>query len=157
MKQKVSYSTASLVVTIAVTALLIYILFAAYGSNKFGLMAVLIVTLWGAALLYAPMWVELGPDCVTMRHPLRKTRLPLRDVAVAEPYQPTMGDRRIFGSGGYFGHWGIFSAADVGKYTAYYGKSSQCFMVRMKNGDKYVFGCENPAEITDAVNLRLKN
>ena len=53
-----------------------------------------------------------------------------------------MGARRLFGSGGFFGYWGIFKEGDVGRYAAYFGKASDCFLVRMKNGDKYVVPAE---------------
>ncbi len=37
---------------------------------------------------------------------------------------PTMGKKRICGSGGWFGWYGWFSEKDFGKYFAYYGKAS---------------------------------
>ncbi len=45
------------------------------------------------------------------------------------------------------GYWGMFKEGDIGHYTAYYGKASDCFLVRLDNGDKYVLGCKNPDEM----------
>ncbi len=53
------------------------------------------------------------------------------------------------------GYWGWFSERDLGKYFAYYGKASDCFLVTMKDGRKYMLGCQNPAEMVDAINARL--
>lgn len=155
MKAKVKFSTYSLILTFAVTALLAYCLYATYSTSKFGLIAILVILSWTFTLLYAPVSVDLTDNSLIMRHPLNNTKLALKDIAVVQPYQPTMGEMRILGSGGYFGHWGLFRAVDIGKYTGYYGKSSDCFLIRMKNGDKYVFGCQNPSEIIEAVNKRI--
>lgn len=156
MKSKVKTSTFSSILTIAVTAILVYALYDTYGTSKFGLIAFLVILLWAFALMYAPIRVELVEDRLIMRHPFKKTKLRLEDISAIEPYQPTMGEIRILGSGGYFGHWGIFRAGDIGKYTGYYGKSSDCFLIRMKNGDKYVFGCQNASEMIETVNQRIR-
>ncbi|WP_300877569.1 PH domain-containing protein [uncultured Duncaniella sp.] len=66
-----------------------------------------------------------------------------------------MAEKRICGSGGFMGYWGWFSERDLGKYFAYYGKASDCFLVTMKDGRKYMLGCQNPAEMVDAINARL--
>lgn len=61
-----------------------------------------------------------------------------------------MGEKRIFGSGGFFGWYGWFSEADLGKYFAYYGKASDCFLVTLKNGRKYMLGCADaPAMVAE--------
>ena len=87
---------------------------------------------------------------------MRKQRLMMRNVESVELFQPTMGAIRIFGSGGYMGYWGIFRESDIGRYVAYYGKASDCFLVRMKNGDKYVLGCENPRPMVNDISSQIK-
>lgn len=62
-----------------------------------------------------------------------------------------MGERRVCGSGGWFGYWGWFHDRELGRYFAYYGKSSDCFLVRLRNGRSYVIGCQNPQTIIDEV------
>ena len=75
----------------------------------------------------------------------------MRKVESAERFQPTMGAIRIFASGGFMGYWGIFREGDIGRYYGFYGKASDCFLVRMKNGDKYVLGCKNPDEVVSYI------
>ncbi|MBE6230681.1 MAG: hypothetical protein E7119_08940 [Bacteroidales bacterium] len=36
-----------------------------------------------------------------------------------------------------------FHEHDSGKYFAYYGRSSDCFLVELKDGRKYLLGCKN--------------
>lgn len=87
---------------------------------------------------------------------MRKQRLMMHNVESVELFQPTMGAIRIFGSGGYMGYWGIFRESDIGRYVAYYGKASDCFLVRMKNGDKYVLGCEHPRLMVNYISSQIK-
>ena len=65
---------------------------------------------------------------------------------------PTMGTIRICGSGGWFG-W--FSEKDLGKYFAYYGKASDCFLVTLKNGKKYMLGCKDTPKMVNAINEKI--
>lgn len=75
----------------------------------------------------------------------------MRDVESVELFQPTMGSIRICASGGFMGYWGIFREGDIGRYYGFYGKASDCFLVRLKNGDKYVLGCNNHDKMVDYI------
>ena len=50
----------------------------------------------------------------------------------------------------------IFKEGDIGRYYAFYGKASDCFLIRLKNGDKYMLGCENPAEMVRYIRSQIK-
>lgn len=106
-------------------------------------------------LLYGPVSIKADADHIILGSILRKRKLLMRDVESVELFQPTMGAVRIFGSGGLMGYWGIFKEGDVGRYSAFYGKASDCFLVRMKNGDKYVLGCENPDAMVGFIKSNL--
>ena len=67
-----------------------------------------------------------------------------------------MAKKRICGSGGWFGYYGWFSEPSIGKYFAYYGKASDCFLVTLKDGKKYVLGCESPDEMVEVINKLIK-
>lgn len=86
-----------------------------------------------------------------MRSPLKVRRINLENIVSIEQFQPTLGAIRICGSGGFMGYWGIFKEGDIGRYYAFYGKSSDCFLIRMKNGDKYVLGCEKPEDTVNYI------
>ena len=102
-------------------------------------------------LSYAPVEIGADPDFVTVRSVTRRQRIPLNRIERVELFQPTLGAYRLFASGGFMGYWGLFREGDVGRYMAYYGKASVCFMIRMKNGDKYVLGCKNPGEMVEYI------
>lgn len=108
------------------------------------------------ALLYGTMSIKADARYVIMQSPFRSRRISVVDIDSVEAFMPTMGAIRIFGSGGFMGYWGIFREGDVGRYYAFYGKASDCFLVRMKNGDKYVLGCENPARMMDFIRSHVR-
>ena len=87
---------------------------------------------------------------------LKKKKILVRNIESAELFQPTMGSVRILGSGGFMGYWGIFKEGDIGRYCAFYGKASDCFLIRLKNGDKYMLSCENPAEMVRYIRSQMK-
>ncbi len=96
---------------------------------------------WGAA------YIEATPKQIILGSLLRSKKIPMRRVVSVEPFKPTMGAIRICASGGYVGYWGIFREGDIGRYYGFYGKDSDCFLVRMDNGNKYVLGCKDPASM----------
>ncbi|MDE6498492.1 MAG: PH domain-containing protein [Muribaculaceae bacterium] len=109
-----------------------------------------------SVLFYAPLAVMADDEDITIVSAVRRHRIPLRAVASVKLFQPTMGAVRVCGSGGLMGYWGLFSENDIGRYFAYYGKASDCFLVVLKNGKKYVLGCEDPEEMVAYIESRLK-
>ena len=79
----------------------------------------------------------------------------MADVKSVRLCPPTMGAIRIFGSGGFLGYWGWFKERDLGKYFAYYGRSSDCFLVELKDGRKYMLGCKNPQKMVEYINSMI--
>ena len=106
-------------------------------------------------LLYGPIRIVSTPDFVTVKSGLLSQKIPMCDIENVQLFQPTMGAYRLFASGGYFGYWGVFREGDIGRYVAYYGKASDCFLIRMKNGGNYVLGCENPSEMVSYIRSHL--
>lgn len=76
------------------------------------------------------------------------------DIIVAERFSPK-SDIRIFGSGGYWGFFGIFSNPRIGRYTAFVGdyKEAVLIQVAIAGGYKsYVVSCRNYDEFIMLVN-----
>lgn len=110
-----------------------------------------------AALFYAPMSISADNSNLSIHRSLRIKDIPLSDIAEIRLCQPTMAARRICGSGGFLGYWGWFSERDLGRYFAYYGKASDCFLVTLRNGKRYMLGCTSPAEMVDFVTRNLSS
>lgn len=157
MKSKIAYSKyVSILTAIVMLLLFVGLIATVHESTKFFVLLACSLVLLVFALLYGATSIKTNPDCIIMCSPLRKKKILMRDVESVELFQPTMGAIRVCGSGGFMGYWGIFKEGDIGRYYAFYGKASDCFLVRMKNGDKYVFGCENPDAIVDYIKSQIK-
>ncbi|MDE6611673.1 MAG: PH domain-containing protein [Muribaculaceae bacterium] len=158
MTKKVKYSSA----TIAWTLLLI----AAYAATAIYFVKredtivwvglIVVISVWNIfALLYAPLSVSVDANTLNIYTVLRRKRIRIADIASAELCTPTMAEKKILSSGGYFGYWGWFSERDLGKYFAYYGKSSDCFLVRLRNGRQYMLGCDEPGAVVDCIKAQI--
>lgn len=156
MRSKISFSRFSTVLTCTVLlALFVGCIVSVHDKPIFFTLLPLYVIAIICALLYAPLYIMADADKLYMGSVLRKRALNMHDIAGVELFSPTMGAMRIFASGGFMGYWGMFREGDVGRYYGFYGKASDCFMVRMKNGDKYVLGCDNPEAMVVYIKSRL--
>lgn len=155
MKQRVYLSTYSIIVS---ALCLIVLLVCLYNCrNNWGVWAIgiCLVVLVISELFYMPLSVSVDNSELNVHRALRRKRIPLKDIKSVMLCPPTMAERRICGSGGFFGYWGWFKEPSIGKYFAYYGKASDCFLVELKDGKKYLIGCSSPSEVVSYITSRL--
>lgn len=157
MKSKINYSRFSTILTVLIYGLLfIGCTATVHEKPTFFILLSIYIFLIISGLLYGAAYVKVSPDYILLGSIMKCQKIPIRNVESVEQFQPTMGAIRIFGSGGFMGYWGIFREGDIGRYYAFYGKSSECFLVRMKNGDKYVLGCDHPNAMIEYIKKLLK-
>lgn len=158
MKKTVPQSAFSFTLTIALLALLCISFFMLYkNSHNFECMilGVAILLLSAAGLFYMPMSLTLNDGILSVNRSLWIKKIPLSQIDSVKMCPPTMGARRIIGSGGFMGYWGWFREGDIGKYFAYYNKASDCFLLTLKNGRKYMLGCKDAPEMVAAIQSGL--
>ena len=158
MKQKVPLSGYSLSISVAVLAVLsgIVLLELKKGEGELALFAVAIMMmLCIMALVYMPLSVSVDENSLDIHRSLAIKSIPLGEIESVMLCPPTMSERRICGSGGWFGYWGWFREPSIGRYFAYYGKASDCFVVRLKNGRQYLIGCEHPKEMVKQIDRKI--
>ena len=122
MKKSVSMSAYSLTLSVAVIAILGALFFAMYRAGhrfEYMLIAVFILTLCTLALIYMPLSLTLKNGVLTVARPLWYKDIPVSQIESVRLCPPTMGARRIIGSGGFMGYWGWFREGDIGRYFAY--------------------------------------
>lgn len=157
MKSKVRLSGYSLFITTIIDTVLLAGCIATYKEiPAFYAVLSIAVILIIFSLLYAPISINANSEYIAISSVLKSKKINMRNVASVELFQPTLGAIRIVASGGYMGYWGLFREGDVGRYYAAFGKASDCFIIRMKNGDKYVLGCENRAEMVNYIKSEVK-
>ncbi len=156
MKSKISYSRFATVLTAVLSGALLVACVATVkeAAAFFSLLAILLV-LYISMLFFGAAYIKADSEYIVMGSLLRSKKILMRNVASVELFQPTMGAIRICGSGGFMGYWGIFKEGDIGRYYAFYGKASDCFLVRMKNGDKYVLSCNQPKQMVDYIKSQI--
>lgn len=158
MKQKVTLSGYSLSISVAVLAVLVGIALLELKKGEGGpaLFAVAIMgVLCILALIYMPLSVSVDEKRLDIHRPFAIKSIPLGEIESVMLCPPTMSERRIWGSGGWFGYWGWFREPSIGRYFAYYGKASDCFLVRLKNGRQYLIGCERPKEMVEQIEQKI--
>lgn len=154
MKKSVKYSGWSWTWTAIITLFCVIFGITWYINGKYEKAIVLTVAfalLVITALIYAPLYVKVTDKHLAVRRPLKSRVIDMADIASVELFPPTMGEIRICGSGGWFGYWGWFKERDLGKYFAYYGRSSDCYLVKLKNGRQYIIGSEDAADVVEAI------
>lgn len=156
MKKKVSLSNFCIVLTCLLEVVFVAVLFFTVEEPvPFALWAVLVVAINILGIWHMPVSVEAGVKAIKVHKTFSTLVLPYTTIASVERIQPTMGAIRIFASGGFFGYWGIFREAGIGTYHAAYGRASDCFLVTLKDGKKWMLGCYNPDQIVSCINLEL--
>ena len=157
MKQPVILSAFSLIITIVSNALILSIMFL---NNPPVYVQISLGVIWGmtvlASLFYMPLSISADKTAIYINRSLRIKAIPIQNVASVKLCPPTMGAIRICGSGGFFGYWGWFKERDLGKYFAYYGRSSDCFLVELKDGRKYVLGCKNAPKMVEYIQTLIQ-
>ncbi len=150
MIKKIKYSSATIAWTLfiiaAYAATAIY--FVKREDTIILVCLIAVFTVWNILAL-------LDGNTLNIHTTLRRKRIRMADIASVELCAPTMAEKKILSSGGYFGYWGWFSERDLGKYFAYYGKSSECFLVRLRNGRRYMLGCDEPGAVVDSIKAQI--
>ncbi|MBD5225750.1 MAG: hypothetical protein HDS68_07295 [Bacteroidales bacterium] len=157
MKQRVELSTYCWIITILTLVLSAVILWRTLENQiLFTVIGILVCLMLILALWYAPMSLSVKDGCLNINSTLRVKSIPLQDIESVKPMNPTMGAIRTCGSGGFLGYWGWFRESDLGRYFAYYGKASDCFLATLKDGRKYMLGCRDGKAFANALSLALK-
>ena len=157
IKQRVELSSYCWIITLLTTAFIcgIFICCLNIADNDIAvwLWGVAIAVLFLSALCYMPLSISLDNESLNINRSVKIKSIPLTEIANVKLCAPTMGAKRICGSGGWFGWYGWFLEKDLRKYFAYYGKVSDFFLVTLKNGKKYMLGCKDAPEMVNAINL----
>ncbi len=156
MKSKIKYSRFATITTVAIFLILFVGCIASLAEKPmFFILLSIYLFMFVLALLYGVAYLKSDENYVVLGSILKKRKIAMRGIESVELFQPSMGAVRLFASGGFMGYWGLFKEGDVGRYYGFYGKASDCFLVRMKNGDKYVLGCDRPDTMVEYIRQHI--
>jgi hypothetical protein len=158
MKSKVIYSTYCNIITYAVFIIFAIGLVVSYGiTAKFIALCIIFAALIFAGVYYCPISIETGKDAFIIHRPISDKRIPYSQIASAEQFMQSGSSLQLRGSGGFMGYWGYFQDVSIGSYFGYYGKKSQCFLIKLKSGAKYVISCEDRDVMIVAINEHIRH
>lgn len=155
MKHKVNLSVFSVMISFIIMLILLWILYYSKSEGLTLTIGVIIITWTFLVGLYMPLSIYTEEDALVVKRAFKEKRIPYVNIQDIRPCPPTMAERRLLGSGGFFGYWGWFHEKDLGKYFAYYGKASDCFLVILKDGSQYMLGCEDPSRVVELIKSRI--
>ena len=155
MKQLVRLSSFSVTISAIMLIVLLGIIVFSHNHWTVILISSALLLMCISAIIYMPLSISVNEKEMSINRLLLVKRIPLSEIVEVKLVSPTMAEKRICGSGGWMGYWGWFSEKDLGKYFAYYGNSSNCFLLKLKNGRQYMLGCSNPASIVCYIQDRL--
>lgn len=117
-----------------------------------GLLA--LVALMGMA--FHPRYIELDSDRLILHRTVGTVAMHYDDITAAQiVLLPPGGDVPLFALRGIFGNIGLFYNRNIGRYRAYMASDSESVLVSLKDGRKYLLGCENPAELIKMLEDKL--
>ncbi|MDE5607474.1 MAG: PH domain-containing protein [Muribaculaceae bacterium] len=160
IRKKVVLSGYCFAVSFICTALMVAVFLIALNRAHEQLWAVytlggIILLMALSALYYMPGSLSFDGRTLDIHRSLRIKQIPLAEIADVRLCQPTMAAKRLCGSGGWFGWYGWFSEPDLGRYFAYYGRASDCFLVTLRSGRKYMLGCKDAPAMVAALRSAL--
>lgn len=159
MYKRVEFSAYALIITALMIAVMcgviIYSLKQPAHNLASWILGAIAVLFFLPPIFYMPLGVSIDQENLKIKRPMKVKIIPLSEVTEVRLCPPTMGAKRICVSGGWFGWYGWFQENDLGKYFAYYGKASDCFLVILKNGKKYMLGCQEAPEMVEAVKKNI--
>ena len=104
--------------------------------------AILIIGIFVATLLYAPKSYTITPEQIIINKVRGAITINKADVEAIEPLtnKDLKGCFRKFASGGLFGYIGKFNSYKLGDFYMYAGtfKAQKLLLIRLKNGKRYV-------------------
>lgn len=156
MKNKVKFSTLSQVLTVVVLILFIVGFFFTDSKNELVIYSIIVIPTILFSFYYCPISVEADASGITLNRLMSKPkRFEYKDLKLVDTCIPSAGSIRLCGSGGFLGYWGYFNDIIYGNYFGYYGSRDHCFIIELKNGKKYILGCDDNVTLVKYIKSQI--
>lgn len=119
MRKKVKLSAWCTIMTLIGLIVLLAAFYLAKDSLAKYIVVGALFVLCFTALCYMPLSISVRDGELNINRPLKIKSIPLSTIDSVKLVSPTMAEKRICGSGGWFGYYGWFSEPSIGKYFAY--------------------------------------
>ena len=154
MIKEVKWSNRSIFITVIATGILI----AGMICNRenaviFNSLAIIVAAMLLSMWYWSPVAIEVNEHAIVVKKRISRKTIPYCTIESISSFTPMpwLINQRVVGSEGYAGYWGWYKDSHIGTYFGYFGESSNCFLIRLKNGRKYVLGCEDSQSMIDYI------
>lgn len=158
---KARLSKLSLVITVVVNVILLIILFrvAVFKDPsqpeiyKYISALVIVMTLVLAHLLH-PVSYTISPEGITINRIMFSFCIPIGDITKIKKvsYSDLFINIRLFGSGGFWGYFGIFYSTVYGKINMQASNMENMILISTSDNKKYIISPDNQQEFIDTLN-----
>lgn len=156
MKSKIPYNRFAIILTaILAGGLFVACIATVKEGPVFFILFAIYQVLFVSMLFWGGAYIKADNNNIVLGSLLRGKKIPMSDVDNVELFKPSSCAIRVCASGGFMGYWGIFRETGIGNYYGFYGKPSDCFLVSLKNGRKYVLGCNQPDKMVDYIKSQI--
>ncbi len=157
MKQKIKFSTYSIVLTVIILLVFLIGVIALLGNEeKLTLFCIIMGGVTIAGLYFCPKEIEAKENEIVLYRLLSSPLVFSYDkIQTVEHCYPSLGGLSVCACGGYFGYGGYFHDFVIGSYIGFYGSRCNCILVKMKDGKQYVLGCDDAVSLVSSINLHF--
>ena len=138
------------VTSILLVALLVYGAIAVWSAGMVAVVVTytlfILLAIW--VLLTMPRYLVIDDKSIVITHPIGQTVILKSDIVEVRAVERSelRGSLRLFGSGGFFGWFGIFRNSKLGVYRIYCGQLENLYLVKTLTR-KYIISSSKPIEL----------
>lgn len=159
MKQKIEFGLTTKIISAIVIAIpLVMIIAQSFFANNNN--AILTLTSFFLVVTYIVAWIlhptfyEITNENLLIHRPISSIKINLTTIKNIERVEPGYSIR-LFGSGGLFGYYGLFSSNKLGKHHRYTGNNKNLVMIHTEK-KKYLLSLHDELFFQDLTN-KTKN
>lgn len=134
--ERFRFSNGVKVTTVLVSCVLIYAAIDVWQTSVTGavMLYAILVPLLVWMLFNIPLKLTVDSRSIVVHHPIGKTTILRSEIVELRPIVKLeiSGSVRLFGSGGYFGWYGLFSHCNIGRYKMFSGDRENLYLIRTK-------------------------
>lgn len=120
-----------------------------------GILVVIATALSLCGLYNYPLSTTVDIDTLCINYMIHTRRIPMSDIESVSIYDGAKRFTPIIGSYGFFGWWGLYKNPALGTFKITASNLEELVVIKLKNGKKLIFSCNDSKEMTNQIIRRL--
>lgn len=129
-----------------------------WSSVTFGGIMCLILYIVISGLIEMPSNIEISNNSLRVNQLFKSLSIEYNDIKAIKLVveDDLIGETRINGSTGFLGDLGMYKSEKLGNYEKFTTNKEDQILIETVNNDKYMFSCDNPKLLIEAINDKLE-